>query len=50
MPSLKKNIIYSVLLVVANYVFPFLTYPYVSRVLGVTGIGACIAILKRAFL
>lgn len=41
MPSLKKNIFYSVLLVVANYVFPFLTYPYVSRVLGVTGIGAC---------
>lgn len=41
MSSLKKNIFYSVLLVVANYVFPFLTYPYVSRVLGVTGIGAC---------
>lgn len=41
MPSLKKNLLYSVLLVVANYVFPFLTYPYVSRVLGVTGIGAC---------
>lgn len=41
MPSLKKNIFYSVLLVLANYVFPFLTYPYVSRVLGVTGIGAC---------
>lgn len=41
MPGLKKNIFYSVLLVVANYVFPFLTYPYVSRVLGVSGIGAC---------
>ena len=41
MPSLKKNLLYSILLVVANYVFPFLTYPYVSRVLGVTGIGAC---------
>ena len=40
MPSLKNNIFYSILLVLANYVFPFLTYPYVSRVLGVTGIGA----------
>ena len=41
MPSLKSNFFYSILLVLANYVFPFLTYPYVSRVLGVTGIGAC---------
>ena len=41
MPSLKRNLLYSILLVLANYVFPFLTYPYVSRVLGVTGIGAC---------
>lgn len=41
MPSLKNNLFYSILLVLANYVFPFLTYPYVSRVLGVTGIGAC---------
>lgn len=41
MPTLRKNLFYSILLVLANYVFPFLTYPYVSRVLGVTGIGAC---------
>lgn len=41
MPGLKKNLFFSILLVLANYVFPFLTYPYVSRVLGVTGIGAC---------
>ena len=41
MPSLKNNLLYSILLVLANYVFPFLIYPYVSRVLGVTGIGAC---------
>ena len=41
MPSLKKNLFYSVLLILANYVFPFLTYPYVSRVLGVSGIGEC---------
>ena len=41
MPSLKKNFFYSALLTVANYVFPLITYPYVSRVLGVTGIGIC---------
>ena len=41
MPSLKNSLFYSIVLVLANYVFPFLTYPYVSRVLGVTGIGAC---------
>lgn len=41
MPSLKKNFFYSTLLTLANYVFPLITYPYVSRVLGVTGIGIC---------
>ena len=41
MPSLKKNIIYSSLLTTANYLFPLLTYPYVSRVLGVANIGLC---------
>lgn len=41
MHGLRKNLFYSIVLVLANYVFPFLTYPYVSRVLGVTGIGAC---------
>lgn len=41
MASLKRNFFYSALLTVANYLFPLITYPYVSRVLGVTGIGAC---------
>ena len=41
MPNLKKNFFYSALLTVANYVFPLITYPYVSRVLGVTNIGMC---------
>lgn len=41
MPSLKKNFFYSVLLTLANYIFPLITYPYVSRVLGVTNIGVC---------
>ena len=37
--SLKINVIYSSILTTANYIFPLLTYPYVSRVLGVTNIG-----------
>lgn len=39
--SIKKNIIYSSILTAANYIFPLVTYPYVSRVLGVDNIGAC---------
>lgn len=41
MASLKKNIFYSGLLTTANYIFPLITYPYVSRVLGVANIGVC---------
>lgn len=37
--SLKKNILYNILLTTSLYVLQFVTYPYVSRVLGVTGIG-----------
>lgn len=41
MQDLKKNFFYSSILTSANYIFPLLTYPYVSRVLGVTNIGIC---------
>lgn len=41
MANLKKNILYSSILTTANYIFPLLTYPYVSRVLGVEKIGIC---------
>lgn len=41
MASIKKNFFYSSILTTANYIFPFITYPYVSRVLGVTNIGIC---------
>ena len=41
MPNIKKNFFYNGLLTVANYLFPLITYPYVSRVLGVSNIGIC---------
>lgn len=41
MVTLKKNIFYSTILTTANYIFPLLTDPYVSRVLGVDKIGIC---------
>lgn len=39
--SVKKNFAYSFVLTASGYIFPLLTYPYVSRVLGVSGIGIC---------
>lgn len=39
--GVKKNFIYSSILTVTNYIFPLITYPYVSRILGVTNIGIC---------
>ena len=39
MSSIKRNFFYSSILTTANYIFPLLTFPYVSRVLGVTNIG-----------
>ena len=39
--GLKKNIVYSSILTTSLYVFQIITYPYVSRVLGVTNIGIC---------
>ena len=41
MVSVKKNFFYSALLTGANYIFPLIVFPYVSRVLGVTNLGAC---------
>lgn len=41
MATLKKNILYSSILTAANYIFPLITYPYVSRILGVDKIGIC---------
>ena len=41
MPSVKKNFVYSSIITLSNYIFPLLTFPYVSRVLGVSNIGIC---------
>lgn len=37
--SLKKNAFYSILLNVSNVLFPFITTPYISRILGVENVG-----------
>ncbi|MDE7376806.1 MAG: oligosaccharide flippase family protein [Muribaculaceae bacterium] len=39
--SIVRNFAFSAVLTAANFVFPFIVYPYVSRVLGVDKIGAC---------
>lgn len=39
--SIKRNFIYNSVLTSANYIFPFITYPYISRILGVENIGKC---------
>lgn len=39
--SFKKNVLYSGFLTTSLYIFQFITYPYVARVLGVTNIGVC---------
>ena len=41
MASLKKNFGLNLILTFCNYLFPLITYPYVSRVLGVERIGVC---------
>ena len=39
MASIKKNFAWSTLLTASGYLFPLITFPYVTRVLGVEGIG-----------
>lgn len=40
MASIKTNVFYSSVLSIAGYLFPIITYPYVTRVLGVESLGA----------
>ena len=39
--GLKKNIAYNTILSISGYFCSLITYPYISRVLGVNGIGIC---------
>ena len=41
MASTGKNYAYNLALTLCNYIFPLITFPYVSRVLGVASIGVC---------
>lgn len=41
MADVRKNFAYNFLLTVSGYLFPLITYPYISRVLGVDNIGVC---------
>lgn len=39
MPSVKKNLGWNLLLTVSGYLFPLLTFPYITRVLGADNLG-----------
>nr|WP_320118760.1 flippase [uncultured Marinifilum sp.] len=39
--GIKKNFAFNSILTVSNYIFPLLTFPYISRVLGVSNVGLC---------
>lgn len=39
MPSVKKNLSWNILLTVSGYIFPLLTFPYITRVLGAGNLG-----------
>jgi len=41
MASIKKNFVYSAILLSANYVIQLVIFPYISRTLGVTNYGIC---------
>ncbi len=38
---MKKNFIYNLLLTGSNLLFPLITFPYLSRILGAEGLGIC---------
>ena len=41
MQSIKKNFGYNLILTLCGYLFPLITFPYISRVLGVENVGVC---------
>ncbi|WP_461399625.1 oligosaccharide flippase family protein [Flavitalea sp.] len=43
---MKKSLFYNILLTGSNFVFPLLTFPYLSRIVGAEGLGVCNFILS----
>ena len=41
MADVKRNFFYSSILTTANYLFPLMVFPYITRVLGVSNVGVC---------
>lgn len=41
MSKIGKNFFYSSILTTANYIFPLIVFPYITRVLGVSNVGIC---------
>jgi O-antigen/teichoic acid export membrane protein len=44
--GIKKNFIYNALLTSSNILFPLLTFPYLTRIIGAEGLGICNFILS----
>ena len=44
--KLTNNFLYNIILTVSGYLFPFLTFPYVTRVLGPSGLGEANIVLS----
>src|SRR4051794_37287652 len=43
---MKKNVFYNFILTGSNFLFPLLTFPYLSRILGAEGLGICNFVLS----
>lgn len=48
MASIKKNYLFNFSLTIVNFIFPFLSFPYVSRIIGPSGIGRVQFVLSLA--
>lgn len=46
MANLSKNFLYNIILKISGYIFPLITYPYVTRVLGPEYLGAANLVLS----
>jgi O-antigen/teichoic acid export membrane protein len=44
--SVKKNVVYNIVLNVSYLLFPLITFPYLSRIIGAEGLGTCNFVLS----